>query len=87
MRASAAVTAGRARSPSGTTSSSASRPVIGATMTPVTPGTVADGSAVVTGLTNGTSYTFTVTATNAIGTGPPSAPSNSVTPATMFTPV
>lgn len=35
----------------------------------------------VTGLTNGTSYTFTVAATNAAGTGPESAASNSVTPA------
>jgi alpha-tubulin suppressor-like RCC1 family protein len=37
-------------------------------------------SHVVTGLANGTPYTFTVSATNAIGTGPASAPSNAVTP-------
>jgi FtsP/CotA-like multicopper oxidase with cupredoxin domain len=36
---------------------------------------------VVLGLTGGTSYTFTVTATNVNGTGPASAPSNSIIPA------
>ena len=41
-----------------------------------------------TGLTNGTAYTFTVTATNSAGTGAASAASNSVTPSTnpIFTP-
>ena len=37
----------------------------------------------VIGLTNGTSYTFTVTATNGLGSGSPSSPSNSVIPATV----
>jgi len=54
-----------------------------------TPGNItASGAAsplIVTGLTNGTTYTFTVTATNSIGDGPASAASNSVTPAAPAT--
>jgi hypothetical protein len=44
-------------------------------------------TATVTGLTNGTAYTFSVTATNAAGTGSSSIASNSVTPAIIPCPV
>ncbi len=47
--------------------------------TPVTVGASAR-DARVTGLTNGTSYTFTVAATNATGTGTASAPTSAVVP-------
>jgi hypothetical protein len=43
-------------------------------------GSAASSPITVSGLTNGTAYTFTVTATNSIGTGSASAASNSVTP-------
>ncbi|HQR10700.1 MAG TPA: Ig-like domain repeat protein [Casimicrobiaceae bacterium] len=42
---------------------------------------------VMTGLNNGTAYTFTVSATNSIGTGAMSPPSNSVTPTAGLAPI
>ncbi len=58
-------------------------PYIGSTaQNPVTvSGSPPPTSTTVSGLTNGTAYTFTVSATNVIGTGPASAQSNAVTPA------
>ena len=41
----------------------------------------------VTGLTNGTSYAFTVKATNLIGEGPASSSSNSITPTDLTLPI
>ncbi len=57
-------------------------PYVGSTAqaTTTVSGSPPASTATIGGLTNGTTYTFTVSATNAIGTGPASAPSNGVTP-------
>jgi Domain of unknown function (DUF1929)/Fibronectin type III domain len=60
-------------------------PYIGSTaQTPTTiTGSPPTPAANIGGLTNGTTYTFKVSATNAVGTGPLSEASNSVTPTTV----
>ena len=60
-------------------------PYVGAAAQTPVPAAASATSATITGLTNGTGYTFKVTATNAAGTSPVSAASNAVTPqATIF---
>jgi hypothetical protein len=57
-------------------------PYLGATAQPSTDvtGSPPSTGVTITGLTNGATYTFRVSATNAVGTSPSSSPSNSVTP-------
>jgi len=65
-------------------------PITRYTVTSTPGGFSASGTAspiVVTGLADGTQYTFTVTATSAVGKGPASDPSTAVTPADTIVPV
>ncbi|MEZ5157227.1 MAG: fibronectin type III domain-containing protein [Candidatus Nanopelagicales bacterium] len=65
-------------------------PVIDYTVTTIPGGatcTTSSTSCVVPGLTNGTAYTFTVIARNAIGTSTPSTPSAPVTPTAPVAPI
>jgi hypothetical protein len=55
-------------------------PYIGSEAQPPVEAAASATSTIVKGLANGASYTFTVTATNVIGTSPPSSPSSAVTP-------
>jgi trimeric autotransporter adhesin len=67
-------------------SSNGGSAITGYTVTSSPGGLTVSGSAsplTVTGLNNGTAYTFTVKATNVVGSGAASAASNSVTPATV----
>ena len=79
-----------------TAPASGGSPITGYTVTPylsgaAQPATQVSGSppattANITGLANGSAYTFTVTATNAVGTGPASSPSQPVTPTAVAAP-
>ncbi len=61
------------------TGSTAGTPVTVANQTP-------NASTTITGLTSGTTYTFTVSATNSVGTSAASTPSNAVTPQAQSAP-
>jgi N,N-dimethylformamidase beta subunit-like protein/uncharacterized protein DUF4082/fibronectin type III domain protein/Big-like domain-containing protein len=61
-------------------------PYIDATAQPPVTAAASASSATVSGLSGGTTYTFTVIAINGVGPSPESAPSNAVTPTTVNPP-
>jgi hypothetical protein len=77
-----------------TAPSNGGSPITSYTVTPYVGSTVQTATTVagnatstpIGGLTNGTTYTFTVTATNSVGTSPASAPSNAITPGAVTAP-
>lgn len=76
-------TAGDAQASIAFTPGASELPITSYTVTSSPGGITATGGSspiVVTGITNGTAYTFTVTATSTAGTSAASSPSNSVTP-------
>jgi hypothetical protein len=82
-----AVAADSSATVSWTPASDGGSPITGYVVTSTPDGVTVDvdgatTQVVVSGLTNGTAYTFTVVATNAIGAGAPSTPSDPVTPVT-----
>jgi hypothetical protein len=65
--------------PSGSVTAYTITPAVGSTLRTPTAFSAPATSASISGLSGGSTYTFTVVASNSLGSGPPSSPSNAVT--------